>query len=239
MMLFTIGHSLHQLDEFLLLLSKHGIDYVIDVRSTPYSKIAGDYNKESIEKQLLSRKIHYSYMGKYFGARQKNRSLYSKEGYLDFEKVRSTPLFQEGMDSIQKGLSQGYNIALMCTEKDPFDCHRAIMVARGFELEGSDVKHIMYDGSLIDQKELRYEELYAPTKELLGDYQKKEITWDEYEEKFSALMEERRLERDFSEKYMQYHRTLLLCSEPTPEKCHRRLVAEYLKEKLGVDVHHV
>lgn len=153
-MLFTIGHSIHQLDEFVLLLSQYKIDYVLDVRSTPYSKYAENYNREILNKYLLLNKIHYSYMGAYFGARQENKTLYSQEGYLDFEKVRSTSLFLKGVDNVKKGLSQGYNIVLMCTEKDPLDCHRAIMVARGFELEGFDVKHILFDGSLINQKEL-------------------------------------------------------------------------------------
>lgn len=84
-----------------------------------------------------------------------------------------------------------------------------------------------------------HEEYYAPTKDILSDYQKKVISWDEYVEKFSALLEKREIERSFSNKYMKYSRVLLLCSEPTPEKCHRRLVAEYLSEKLGVIVHHI
>lgn len=175
-MLFTIGHSIHQLDEFVLLLSQYKIDYVLDVRSTPYSKYAENYNREILNKYLPLNKIHYSYMGAYFGARQENKALYSQEGYLDFEKVRSTSLFLKGVDNVKKGLSQGYNIVLMCTEKDPFDCHRAIMVARGFELEGFDVKHILFDGSLIDQKELdnRLLDKYFPGRNQLTifDYDK-------------------------------------------------------------------
>lgn len=175
-MLFTIGHSIHQLDEFVLLLSKYKIDYVLDVRSTPYSKYAENYNREILDEYLLSNKIHYSYMGAYFGARQENKTLYSQEGYLDFEKVRSAALFLKGVDNVKKGLSQGYNIALMCTEKDPFDCHRAIMVARGFELESFDVKHILFDGSLMDQKELdnRLLDKYFPDRNQLTifDYDK-------------------------------------------------------------------
>ena len=42
----------------------------------------------------------------------------------------------------------------MCTERDPFDCHRAIMVARGFELSGVEVSHILHDGKIITQTEL-------------------------------------------------------------------------------------
>lgn len=84
-----------------------------------------------------------------------------------------------------------------------------------------------------------HEKLYAPTKDILRDYQKKIISWDEYAKSFSDLLAERRIEQSFSDKYIGYSRVLLLCSEPTPEKCHRRLVAEYLSEKLGIVVHHI
>lgn len=84
-----------------------------------------------------------------------------------------------------------------------------------------------------------HEEFYAPTKDILRDYQKKVISWDEYVEKFSDLLLKREIERSFSNKYLAHSRVLLLCSEPTPEKCHRRLVAEYLNEKLGVVIHHI
>ena len=93
-------------------------------------------------------------MGKSFGARQEDRSLYTTEGYLDFEKARETEQFKTGVQSVMKGLEAGNNIVLMCTEKDPFDCHRTIMVSRGFELAGIEVQHIHEDGHLETQKEI-------------------------------------------------------------------------------------
>ena len=72
----------------------------------------------------------------------------------------------------------------------------------------------------------------APTKEILDDYKKKVITWEEYERRFSALMTERRV-KEILNKELFDTQTVLLCSEPKPDKCHRRLVAEYLKEKWG------
>lgn len=153
-MLFTIGHSTHALDEFISLLSQYKIDYILDVRSIPYSKYAKQYNRETLDRYLQQHHIHYAYMGTYFGARQANPALYAPDGYVDFEKVRSTPLFATGMKNVEKGLLQKHEIALMCTEKEPLNCHRAIMVARAFELEGYDIKHILFDGSLLDQKEL-------------------------------------------------------------------------------------
>jgi len=69
---------------------------------------------------------------------------------------------------------------------------------------------------------------FAPTKEILDAYRKKEIDWSEYEKQFCRLLTERKIEDIITQQ--SAHKACLLCSEPTPEKCHRRLVAEYLRE---------
>lgn len=68
----------------------------------------------------------------------------------------------------------------------------------------------------------------APTKEILNGYKKKEIDWPEYEKQFTELLRKREAQSLLISTDLDY--ACLLCSEPTPEKCHRRLVAEYLKE---------
>ena len=73
---------------------------------------------------------------------------------MDFEKTSHSDLFVKGMESVKLGLERGNNIVLMCTEKDPIDCHRAIMVARAFSLDGIDVKHILPNGKFQTQQEL-------------------------------------------------------------------------------------
>ena len=70
----------------------------------------------------------------------------------------------------------------------------------------------------------------APTKELLSGYRKKEITWPEYTEIYRRLMVERGTYRTFTERFAQYDKVCLLCSEATPECCHRRLAAEMISE---------
>ena len=153
-LLYTIGHSRYEFEYFANLLKKFEINYLLDVRSTPYSKYAETFNREQLENSLASEGITYFFMGKFFGARPDNTDLYSKEGYLDFEKTSRSDLFITGMDNVKLGLKKGNNIVLMCTEKDPIDCHRAIMVARAFSLEGIDVQHILPDGKLQTQQEL-------------------------------------------------------------------------------------
>jgi uncharacterized protein (DUF488 family) len=72
--------------------------------------------------------------------------------------------------------------------------------------------------------------LLAPTQDILDDFKKKkEMPWEEYEDRFLALMREREIERRIDRTGFSL-RTVLLCSEDTPEHCHRRLVAEYLRD---------
>lgn len=74
------------------------------------------------------------------------------------------------------------------------------------------------------------EPMLAPTKELLRDYRKKKITWSEYEDTFLKLLAERRIEEKLDRNIFDVP-TVLLCSEATAERCHRRLILEYLQTK--------
>jgi len=84
-----------------------------------------------------------------------------------------------------------------------------------------------------------HEPLLAPTEELLGDYRGRRISWAEYEPRFKALIAERQIEAAIPRGLFE-PRSVLLCSEATPERCHRRLVAEHLAEKWGdVTIRHL
>jgi uncharacterized protein (DUF488 family) len=74
-----------------------------------------------------------------------------------------------------------------------------------------------------------HEPLLAPTDAMLKAYKKEKGDWRVYEERFLALMEERQIENRFEPEI--FDRACLLCSEPTPHHCHRRLVCEYLNAK--------
>ncbi len=70
----------------------------------------------------------------------------------------------------------------------------------------------------------------APTKEILDDFKKRKGDWSEYESKFLDLMAERKIEELNKD---DLDGGCLLCSEDKPHHCHRRLVAEYFKDKWG------
>ena len=79
---------------------------------------------------------------------------------------------------------------------------------------------------------------FAPTKNILDAYKKKEIDWSEYESQFRQLMTERQIANLVT--CEEINNACLLCSEAKPEKCHRRLIAEYLQNHWGhVVIHHL
>jgi uncharacterized protein (DUF488 family) len=77
-----------------------------------------------------------------------------------------------------------------------------------------------------------HEPRLAPTQEILDAYKKEKGDWPEFERRFSALIAERKIEEIIDRRLFDVP-AVLLCSEPKPDHCHRRLVAEYLKQKWG------
>jgi uncharacterized protein (DUF488 family) len=78
----------------------------------------------------------------------------------------------------------------------------------------------------------------APTPSLLNAYKKQKGAWQVYEQGFLQLMRDRQIEKTLSPDFL--HGSCLLCSEATAHHCHRRLVAEYLREHWnGVEIIHL
>jgi uncharacterized protein (DUF488 family) len=82
------------------------------------------------------------------------------------------------------------------------------------------------------EAEYVHEPLLAPTQEMLDRYKKHKGGWAEYEKRFLALMAERKIDRTLSRSQFKIP-SALLCSELSPNQCHRRLVLEHLREKWG------
>lgn len=80
--------------------------------------------------------------------------------------------------------------------------------------------------------EYAHEPLLTPTEEMLDDYRKKKITWSEYEKSFLDLLSVRRIELKLSPALFDVP-TVLLCSEHSAQRCHRRLVLDYLEQCWG------
>ena len=144
--IFTIGHSAHEPARFVDLLAQHRIQVVADVRSMPYSRRHPHFNKKALKESLQANGIAYVFLGKELGARSTDPACY-ENGRVRFRKLAATGLFRSGIKRVLDG-SRQMRIALMCTEKDPLNCHRTILVARELVALGQQVNHILADGDI-------------------------------------------------------------------------------------------
>src|SRR5206468_76629 len=93
----------------------------------------------------------YVFLGEELGARRKEPFCYVG-GKARYELIEQAPLFRSGLDRLRRGVDQ-YRVALMCAEKDPVTCHRAILVAKALRSE-MPIRHIVARGSVEPQDEM-------------------------------------------------------------------------------------
>lgn len=146
--LFSIGHSVHTVEAFVALLRRHDVNALCDVRSSPYSRHAPQFNRESIKEDVLKHGITYIYLGAELGPRSSDLSCY-ENGKVQYSRLAEKEVFQQGLARLRKGM-ENYCIALMCAEKDPLTCHRTILICRHLRGENIRIRHILEDGSLED-----------------------------------------------------------------------------------------
>ena len=185
--IFTIGHSNHSLEAFITLLQQHGITALADVRSAPFSRFNPQFNKTSLEQEIKLHGIRYVFLGRELGARPKDSSLY-ENGQVQFERLKDTTLFREGIERVIQGTKQ-YNVALMCAEKDPLQCHRFLLVACAFEKLDIPIAHILATGEIEPHEatlarlpgaaDERQDDLFDSKKELALSSQEKRIAYVE------------------------------------------------------------
>jgi len=90
--------------------------------------------------------IAYRFLGEELGARSDDPACY-EGGKVQYDRLAKTPVFKSGIERVRSGM-KNYRIVLMCAEKEPLECHRAILVARHLVALGISVQHIHADGSL-------------------------------------------------------------------------------------------
>ncbi len=144
--IFTIGIGNQPIQDFIQNLQNYNIQAVIDIRSKPYSRYRPDYNRPTLQKHLLANKIGYKFQGDKLGGIPSNPELYTNE-LPDYEKIRKTIHYQQGLDYLEKGLEFDCRMALLCACSDYTKCHRYNLVGWDLERLGYEVIHILKDGS--------------------------------------------------------------------------------------------
>ncbi len=144
--LYTIGHSNHTIDYFIALLKRHKINMVVDVRSVPYSRYCPQFDKNAVSVALQAVNIQYMFLGRELGARPDDPAHY-EGGCVDFKWIAGRKEFKDGLQRLLTGIGK-YYIVLMCTEKEPLECHRTILICRYLKEHKLCIKHILEDGKI-------------------------------------------------------------------------------------------
>lgn len=149
--LYTIGHSSHSLQDFLIILKTYHITHLVDVRTIPKSRHVPWFNQKKLQKSLLNNRITYIHMPKLGGLRRTNKNSIntawhnaSFRGYADY---MQTSEFYAGIKKLFSLMNRKRKIVIMCAEALPWRCHRSL-IADAAIIRGINVLDIMSRTSL-------------------------------------------------------------------------------------------
>jgi uncharacterized protein (DUF488 family) len=149
----TIGHGQADLETFIRRLIFYKVNYIVDVRSSPYSSYCPQFNKNTFEVELAKHKIAYKWLGNALGGRPNDSSTYDENGIVDYERLVKTKLFLEGLEELEK-LPLTNNVAIMCSESEPIKCHRFLAISRELARREFRVVHLKVSLPYVTQAQL-------------------------------------------------------------------------------------
>jgi uncharacterized protein (DUF488 family) len=158
---FTIGHSNTSIEEFLRLLRRDEIDVLVDVRSVPRSKFASQFDRDALEAACVDDSIGYVFAGDRLGGRPSGVDYYDDEGHVLYSRVARADWFQAALNELSARWRE-LRVAFMCSEEDPTDCHRRLLIGRVLRERGVAVSHLRRDGRVQSEEDLENIEPSAP-----------------------------------------------------------------------------
>jgi len=142
--IFTVGHSTRPIHQFIDLLTAHGVQRLVDVRTIPQSRHNPQFGRDQLSSSLERAGIHYTHMPGLGGLRRPRKDSLntgwrnaSFRGYADY---MQTPEFEETLERCIE-LANDERVALMCAEAVPWRCHRSL-IADALLARGIDVREI-------------------------------------------------------------------------------------------------
>lgn len=135
---YSVGHSNQSADQLIALLQRHGITLLADIRSSPASRFAPQFNRVNLDRSLQAAGIGYRWLGQALGGKPR----------------AAEPVFNAGIGDLLD-LAAQQPVAMMCAERDPLHCHRTHLVTPALLQQGASVAHILGDGTLLPHDALQ------------------------------------------------------------------------------------
>jgi uncharacterized protein (DUF488 family) len=143
--IYTIGHSNRDIDEFIELLKKNEIEVLVDVRKLPGSAKYPHFNREELSRSLGAVDILYVYLEELGGRRKPNKesinTIWKNKSFQAYADHMATEEFRKGIDTLLSYANK-QRVAIMCSEAVWWWCHRSL-IADYLKSTGTEVYHIM------------------------------------------------------------------------------------------------
>lgn len=152
--IYTIGYGNRSIGEFIELLKRYGIQYLVDIRSQPYSRYNPNFSKEALAHRLELQHIRYIYMGDTLGGRPKDASCYTDDGRVDYTMLRERDFYQRGISRLRRAWEKELRTAIMCSELKPQECHRGKLIGNTLIEQKIETAHIDESGNIKSQEDI-------------------------------------------------------------------------------------
>lgn len=149
--IYSIGYGSRSIEQFIQVLQQFQIDYLLDVRSKPYSSFKPEFGRDALETSLRSAGIKYVYLGDALGGRPDLASCYTPDGKVDYDAIRQKDFFLKGIERLINAYRQGLRVVMMCSEAKPEMCHRTKLIGETLIAQNIAIAHIDEENKLIDQ----------------------------------------------------------------------------------------
>ena len=152
--ILSIGYGNREIDDFIAILKEYAIEFLLDLRSKPYSKYKIDFSGKLFETNLQKNGIKYVFMGDSLGGLPSDTSCYTEEGYVDYSQMESKKFYQDGVKRLITAHEKKIPLVIMCSESKPHECHRSKLIGETLQKNGIELRHIDETGNILLQQDV-------------------------------------------------------------------------------------
>lgn len=149
---YSIGHGNKKIEDFVQELNSYKIQFLLDIRSKPYSKWNPQFNRNDLKLKVEEMGIKYVFVGDTLGGLPDDRSCYDYNGKVVYDLIKEKDFFKEGLERLTTANDKQIHIAIMCSESKPEECHRSKLIGQELLKQNISIKHIISDKLLKSQE---------------------------------------------------------------------------------------
>lgn len=150
--IYSIGHGNKTINDFITELKSFDIEYLLDIRSKPYSKWNPQFNQAILESVLKEYGIIYVFVGDTLGGLPEDRTCYDRDGKVVYDFIKEKDFFKEGLNRLTIANDKKIRLAIMCSESKPEECHRSKLIGQELLKKEISLQHIVSEKSVKSQE---------------------------------------------------------------------------------------